>query len=131
VFLSYSRTDAPLVKLFEEWLGAHGIRVIRDIDEFYAGADVFNNIVLAVGEADKVIVVHSANSRHRDWVGLERTLAEEVERGLESRKLLVYLCLDDSALPDCDKTRIAIRGEGRELDDIGRDVVHALENIGP
>jgi hypothetical protein len=133
LFLSYSHADKQWVDELHDWLKQQenlNIGVIQDTEAFSAGATVSENIRRAVAKADKIFVIWSANSYLRDWVGLERAFAEEVERGLDS-SLLVYLCLDDTPLPANDETRVAIRAKGKTLGDIKDDILRALKNRGP
>jgi hypothetical protein len=132
-FLSYSSKDATRVDELEQWLKHSDVRVIRYTTDFTAGATISDNIRTAVAQADKVVVVHSADSDKRDWVRLERAFAEEVERGLgpSTPKVLIYLCLDDTPLPEHDCTRVAILAKGRQIAEYGDDLLRALKNRGP
>ena len=70
----------------------------------------------------------SKNSRERDWPQLERALAEQVEKRLGS-PVLIYLCLDNSELPAHDSTRLAIRAHGKNLKQVGAEVLHAVAGV--
>ena len=129
VFLSYAWKDSSKVDKLGQWLGDHGVRVIRDQTFFKAGESIPANIRRAVAEADKVVVVFSANSRERDWPRLESAVAEELEQRIGGT-LLLYLCLDDTKLPAPDPTRLAVRAKDRPLKQVGAELLHALTGAG-
>ena len=128
VFLSYASADRDTVNKIDQWLRDHGLRVIRDCQFFVAGSTIEDNIVRALANSDKILAVLSKNSRDRDWPRLERTLAEQVESRL-GEPVLIYLCLDDAALPAHDSTRLAIRTHGKRLKEVGAEVLHAVAGV--
>jgi nucleotide-binding universal stress UspA family protein len=125
VFISYASADREPVNKVDQWLRDHGIRVVRDCQFFVAGGTIQWNIERAIANADKILAVLSGNSRDRDWPRLERQLAEQVEAQLGS-PVLVYLCLDDTALPGHDSTRLAIRAKGKTLKQVGAEILNAV-----
>lgn len=128
VFLSYASADRDVVNKIDQWLRDHGLRVIRDCQFFVAGSTIEDNIVMALASSDKILAVLSKNSRDRDWPQLERALAEQVESRLGAA-VLIYLCLDDAALPAHDSTRLAIRANGKKLKDVGAEILHAVAGV--
>lgn len=126
VFISYAWADAPRVDKVNQWLRDRNVRVIRDVEDFKPGSNIKTNILDSVLSADKVIAVYSANSRVRDWPSFERQITEEVER-LLGVPVLVYLCLDESPLMAHDPHRLAIKGQGKPLRQIGAEVLKALD----
>jgi hypothetical protein len=119
VFFSYAWTDSDKVDKIDQWLRNHGVRVLRDSDVFVAGLTVDENIRLAIADADKIVAFYSAESQGRDWPHLERTIAEEVERRLDSR-ILIYILLDSTPLPKHDPNRLAINASVVPLREVGR-----------
>lgn len=126
VFISYASADRDAVNKLDQWLRDHGLRVVRDCQFFVAGVTIQDNIARAIAASDKILAVLSANSRDRDWPRLEREIAEQVEVRLGS-PVLVYLCLDDVALPAHDSTRLAIRARGKTLKDVGIEILNAVK----
>jgi hypothetical protein len=55
-------------------------------------------------------------------------LAEQVE-GRLGASVLIYLCLDDAALPAHDLTRLAIRSKGKTLKQAGEEILHAVAGV--
>jgi hypothetical protein len=128
VFISYATADSGVVNKIDQWLRDHGVRVIRDCQFFVAGATIQDNIANALAESDKIIAVFSTNSRDRDWPRLERTLAEQVEARL-GFPVLIYVCIDDVALPAHDPTRLAVLAKGKTLKQVGSEVLHAVAGV--
>jgi len=127
VFISYASPDRERVNMIDQWLRDHGLRVVRDCQFFVAGTTIQQNIVRAVSQADKILVVYSENSRDRDWPRLEREVAEQVEARLEA-PVLIYLCMDDAALPSHDSTRLAIQAKDKTLKQVGEEILYAVAN---
>lgn len=111
-----------------KWLRDHGLRVVRDCQFFVAGTTIQENIVRALAHSDKILAVLSSNSRDRDWPRFERELAEQVEARLGT-PVLIYLCLDDVALPSHDSTRLAILAKGKTLKEVGEEILHAVAGV--
>jgi hypothetical protein len=114
--------------MIDQWLRDHGLRVVRDCQFFVAGTTIQENIVRALSQSDKILAVLSKNSRDRDWPRLERELAEQVEARLGA-PVLVYLCLDDTALPAHDSTRLAILAKDKALKQVGEEILHAVAGV--
>lgn len=125
VFFSYAWADSDRVDKVDQWLRNHGIRVLRDRDVFVAGMTVDENIRSAIADADKIIAFYSAESKGRDWPQLERTIAEDVERRLDSR-ILIYISLDSTPLPKYDPNRLAINTSGILLSEVGQRILLSL-----
>jgi len=128
VFMSYVSADREPVNKVDQWLRDHGLRVVRDCQFFVAGGTIQWNIERAIATADKILAVLSGNSRDRDWPRLERELAEQVEARL-GLPVLVYLCLDDTALPGHDPTRLAIRARDKTLKQVGEEILNAVAGV--
>jgi hypothetical protein len=128
VFISYASADRERVNKIDQWLRDHGLRVVRDCQFFVAGNTIQENIIRALSQSDKILAVLSKNSRDRDWPRLERELAEQVETRLGA-PVLVYLCLDDAALPAHDSTRLAILAKDKTLKQVGEEILHAVAGI--
>jgi hypothetical protein len=128
VFISYASADRERVNKIDQWLRDNGLRVVRDCQFFVAGTTIQENIVRALSQSDKILAVLSKNSRNRDWPRLERELAEQVEARLGA-PVLVYLCLDDTALPAHDSTRLAILAKDKTLKQVGEEILHAVAGI--
>ncbi len=128
VFISYATADRERVNKVDQWLRDHGLRVVRDCQFFVAGTTIQENIVRALADSDKILAVLSSHSRDRDWPRLERELAEQVEAKLGA-PVLVYLCLDDAALPAHDSTRLAILVKGKTLKQVGEEILHAVAGV--
>ena len=126
IFISYSWGDQDKVQKLVQWLRDHEVNVILDADSFLVGERVDESIRRAVAEADKVLAVFSKNSRDRRWPQFEREIAEQLESSLFGQKLLIYLCLDDTPLPQHDNERIAIAGGQKPLKSIGNKILQAL-----
>lgn len=128
VFISYASADRDRVNKLDQWLRDHKLQVIRDCQFFVAGTTIQENIVRAVAHSDKILAVLSQNSRDRDWPRLERELAEQVEAKLGA-PVLIYLCLDDTALPAHDTTRLAIMAKDKTLKQVGEEILHAVAGV--
>ena len=128
VFISYASSDRERVNKIDQWLRDHGLRVVRDCQFFVAGTTINENIVRALSQSDKILAVFSENSRDRDWPRLERELAEQVEARLGT-PVLIYLRLDDAALPAHDSTRLAILTKGKTLKQVGEEILHAVAGV--
>jgi hypothetical protein len=81
--------------------------VIRDLWVFEAGVEIAENARKAIAAADKVLAMLSANSKTRNWPLMEWAFAEEVERHI-NKPVLVYVCLDETPLPDHHRERLAM-----------------------
>ena len=125
VFIGYAWADAEIVNELDQWLRDHGLKVVRDTESFVAGATIQENIARALATADKILAVFSKHSRDRDWPHLERALAEQVEARL-GVPVLIYLRLDDTALPAHDPTRLAIVARGSTLKGVGEQILRAV-----
>jgi hypothetical protein len=128
VFISYAWADTAKVDKLDQWLRDHGVQVVRDREIFVAGSTIEESIAQAVATSDKILAILSHESRHRDWPQLERALAEQVESRLGER-VLIYVRLEEMALPLHDSTRIAIDAFGHSLKDVGRHVLHAVSGV--
>jgi hypothetical protein len=124
VFLSYARPDSDKVDSIEQWLRSKRVAVIRDLWVFEAGVEIAENARKAIAAADKVLAMLSANSKTRNWPLMEWAFAEEVERHI-NKPVLVYVCLDETPLPDHHRERLAIPF-GIPLQVIGQKILHAL-----
>jgi hypothetical protein len=128
VFISYASADRERVNKIDQWLRDKGLRVVRDCQFFVAGTTIQENIVRALAHSDKILAILSNNSRDRDWPRFERELAQQVEAKLGA-PVLIYLCLDDAALPAHDSTRLAIHSRGKTLKQVGQEVLHAVAGV--
>lgn len=128
VFISYSSADRERVNKIDQWLRDKGLRVVRDCQFFIAGSTIQENIVRAVAHSDKILAILSSNSHDRDWPRFEWELAEQVEAKLGT-PVLIYLCLDDAALPAHDSTRLAIHSKGKTLKQVGEEILHAVADV--
>jgi hypothetical protein len=83
VFISYSRTDAEVVDKIRQALESAGIRVRIDDQDIRPGEDIESFIRRAVGQADVVLSIVSAQSLLSPWVGMEsvHTLYDEALKG--------------------------------------------------
>lgn len=124
VFISYAWTDSERVDKLDQWLRNHGVRVLRDRELFVAGKTLNDNIRAAIARADKVIVCYSKHSS-RDWPQFERAIADQVEKRMNTT-VLIYVRLDDTALPLHDPTRLAIEAVGVPLRTVGLRLLHAV-----
>src|SRR5262249_1293091 len=106
VFLSYAHLDAHKVDPIDGWLRDKQVAVIRDRWEFKAGVEIAASARKAIAAADKVLAMLSAQSREREWTKMEWEFAEEVERQVET-PMLVFVCLDDTPLPERHSERLA------------------------
>jgi hypothetical protein len=125
VFLSYAWDDTHIINKIDQWLRDNGVRVSRDTRDFMPGMQLDHAIVRAIAEADKVIVAYSSYSKNRDWPQFERVTAEQEER-LARKHFLIYLVLDDTALPKHDPNRIAVLAKGKPLRDVGADLLRGI-----
>ncbi|MFZ2404552.1 MAG: TIR domain-containing protein [Methylobacter sp.] len=128
VFISYSSVDRERVNKIDQWLRDKGLRVVRDCQFFVAGTTIQENIVRALAHSDKILAILSNSSRDRDWPRFERELAQQVETKLGT-PVLIYLCLDDAALPAHDSTRLAIHSKGKTLKQVGEEILHAVAGV--
>jgi TIR domain len=126
VFLSYAWRDSQRVDKLDQWLRDHGVRVIRDIDSFSAGSNIKVNIRKSILSADKVLAIHSKQSRNRDWPAFEHQIAEEIESLVKS-PVLIYLRLDNTPLKAPDPHRIALEARGKPLKQVGSEILRALD----
>jgi hypothetical protein len=124
VFLSYAHLDADKVDPIDGWLRGKRVSVIRDLWVFEAGVEIAANARKAIAAADKVLAMLSAHSRERPWTLMEWAFAEEVERHVQ-KPMLVYVCLDDTPLPEHHRERLAIPA-GIPVPEVGQRILHAL-----
>lgn len=125
VFLSYAWEDDEIVNKIDQWLRDNGVRVSRDTTDFLPGRRLSDEIIKAIAAADKVLAVYSMRSKHRDWPRFEITIAEQEEQ-TGNKHFLIYLVLDETALPKHDPNRIAVMAKGRHLQDVGADVLRGI-----
>lgn len=90
VFLSYAWNDKDRVEKLDQLLRNRGVRVLRDVDFFIAGATIEENIRSAVARADKIVIIYSQSSKGRDYPGLEQSISQEIEKRLGER-ILIYV----------------------------------------
>jgi TIR domain-containing protein/putative peptidoglycan binding protein len=124
VFLSYAHLDAHKVDPIDGWLRDKQVSVIRDLWEFKAGGDLAESARKAIAAADKVLAMLSAQSRERPWTKMEWDFAEQVERQVND-PVLVFVCLDDTPLPERHSERLAIP-TGTAVHEVGQRILHAL-----
>lgn len=125
VFISYASKDSERVNEIDQWLRDHKVTVLRDIDWFFAGDTIPENIRGAIVEADKVLAVYSECSSSREWPQIERMIAEQFEADA-GYSVLIYLVLDDTELPEHDLDRLAVIAKDRPLDEVGHDLLRAI-----
>ena len=92
--------------------------------EFKAGDEIAANARKAIAAADKVLAMLSAQSREREWTSMEWEFAEEVERQVDDT-VLVFVCLDETPLPERHRERLAIPA-GIPVHEVGQRILHAL-----
>jgi TIR domain len=125
VFISYAWKDGAKVNKLDQWLRDHGIRVIRDQNDFAPGETIADSIREAVAVCDKVFAVFSANSSLREWPMLEAFVAGELESVLGA-KLLVYIRLDSTPLPERSAGRLHIDTREQPLRVVGQKLLQAV-----
>jgi hypothetical protein len=123
VFLSYAWADSPAVDKIDQWLRDNDIRVHRDSRDFPPGKQIPEAIKDAIVQADKVLVVYSANSKDRDWPRFEVSVAEQKEKEGGLRDFIIYLVLDSTPLPKHDPNRIAVLSRGKSVRQIGEELL--------
>lgn len=129
VFLSYAWRDASKVDKVDQWLRDNGVRVIRDQTDFVPGETIDDSIRDAVARSDKVVAVYSENSKGKEWPALEAFVAGELEAALGT-KLLVYVRLDNTPLPERTAGRLHIDAAERTLRSVGEKLLHAITGEG-
>lgn len=93
VFLSYTRNDLEVAKSLERALGAAGVKVWRDQEGLYGGAQWPKAIGEAIASSVTLVLVWSACAAQSYFVEFEWTTA------LALRKSIVPCRLDDTPLP--------------------------------
>ena len=126
VFLSYAWADSGVVNIIDQWLRDHGVVVRRDTRDFKPGQQLPEAVKDAIVQATKVLAVHSANSKDRDWPRFEISVAEQREQEYGSQDILIYLVLDATPLPKHDPHRIAVFREGRTVRQIGEELLRGI-----
>jgi hypothetical protein len=126
VFLSYAWADSPAVDKIDQWLRDNGVRVNRDSRDFAPGQQLPEAIKDAIVQADKVLVVYSANSKDRDWPRFELSVAEQKEQEGGQRGFIIYLILDNVPLPKHDPNRIAVLSRGKSVRQIGEELLRGI-----
>ena len=124
VFLCYSHADSEVVDKVDQWLQDKGVRVWRDKRDIPPGSELTDVVKAIIREADKVVVVYSRQAKGHDWPEFEISVAREVER--DGRRVLIYLVLDDTPLPQYDTSRVAVMAKGRKLRDVGQDLLYGI-----
>jgi len=125
VFISYAWKDSKKVNKLDQWLRDHGVRILRDQTDFAAGEGISDNIRKAVAISDKVVAVYSANSTGREWPSFEAFVAGELEEAL-GHKLLIYVRLDDTNIPQKASDRLYIDARHQPLKTVGARLLHAI-----
>jgi hypothetical protein len=127
VLISYASADRERVNKLDRWLRDHGLRVV-EIVSFLLLSHNKREHRARRGRIRQNSCSVLANSRDRDWPRLERELAEQVEPRLGA-PVLVYLCLDDVALPSHDSMRFASRAPGKTLKGVGEEMLYAVAGV--
>jgi uncharacterized protein YjbI with pentapeptide repeats len=130
VFISYSWADKKSMQAVDQWLRDKGVRVIVDERDFIVGADIRDEIVRWLRKAVKVVCIYSKDSADRPYPKLERRLAEEREfdaqkRG-KKRIILIYLCIDDTPLPQESAHRLAIMVKNKSFQEACEELWAAI-----
>jgi hypothetical protein len=126
IFLSYAWTDSSPVDKIDQWLRDNGVRVQRDARDFKPGQQIPDAIRDAIVQADKVLLVYSANSKDRDWQRFEISVAEQKEQAGGHQGFIIYLVLDNTPLPKHDSNRIAVRSPGKSVRQIGEELLRGI-----
>jgi hypothetical protein len=71
VFISHSSKDKPFVRKLKEDLNFNGIETWFDQDELNVGDNLFDNLMLGLGNASHFIIVLSNNIVGSKWVDME------------------------------------------------------------
>ena len=125
VFMSYAWKDTSKVNKLDQWLRDNGIGVIRDRSDFAAGEAIEDSIREAISTCDKVFAVYSKNSKGREWPTLETFITGELESALNER-LLVYVKIDDTSLPERAAGRVHVDATEQPLRIVGQMLLRAL-----
>jgi hypothetical protein len=125
VFISYAWKDSLKVNKLDQWLRDNGVRVVRDQTDFAAGETIDDGIREAISICDKVFAIYSKNSKGREWPNLETFIAGELESVL-NEKLLVYVRVDNTSLPERAASRIHIDAIEQPLREVGQKLLQTV-----
>lgn len=130
VFISYNIRDENTALAIDQWLREHGVDSKIDQRDFCPGEDLYECMVREVHSADKVLFIYSRNSKDRHYTQLERRITQQREAELNisgnNRKLLLFLCLDDSPLPPELSHRLAILVKDKSFPDICEEILDSI-----
>lgn len=118
VFVSYTHKNNDKVHAIKQRLREMDIEITIDVENFYAGNSIRQEILNAMLEADVILIFYSTEARGRPWVDFERELARDLEMEAKIKKKapprIIYVVLDEITLPTViEKSKIAIYVKGR------------------
>jgi TIR domain len=126
VFISYAWKDEDTIKRIEKGLIALNLSVIRDKRDFSAGEMIDKEIKRAMSDVDTFLLFHSEHTDGKHWIEFERSLARKFQQtaagGRKEPPQMIYVVLDDAALPKHEKDRIAIMAKGRKVRDVCQEI---------
>lgn len=103
VFVSYSHTDAVVVKEVVARLQQRGIRVALDEVVLRPGTPLLHGVEQAIRDSSHGLLVFSMDSMASGWVTNEYYLL--MQRSIETGQLFIPVVIDDVPLPEFASTR--------------------------
>lgn len=94
IFISYSRKDAKIVKIFFEALSAAGYSVWMDVDGIESGDEFKRKIVSAIKDSKLFLFFSSVASNASEWT------VKEVNVAVALRKPIIPIKLDNTVYDD-------------------------------
>ena len=133
VFISYAWADELEVGAIEQWLREKGLVTMIDRRDFFAGESIEGEIIRSMSDADAILLFHSERTENKPWIEFERELARQFQETAtpENREppQIIYIVLDDTALPDSEKGKIAIMAKGNKFPLVCQEIYDSILRI--
>ncbi len=134
IFISYAWADDGVVLAIDQWLRNKGLKTRIDKRDFFAGAQIRDEIMRVMSDCKIILIFYSIQSRDKPWIQFEREFAADIEMSsrIEGRKppRIIYVVLDDTPLPSVsEKNRLAVMTKGKKFDFVCDEIYQNILQI--